>query len=64
MANRYQLTASERGSAMEGLVDSAQAVWLDRGRDYLENYRAALTLLIERGRPKRPRLPRACCSSG
>jgi predicted ATPase/DNA-binding XRE family transcriptional regulator len=37
--------------AAEGLVGPAQAEWLDRVRDDLENYRAALRWLIERGRP-------------
>ena len=36
--------------AAEGLVGPAQAEWLDRVRDDLENYRGALTWLIERGR--------------
>jgi predicted ATPase/DNA-binding XRE family transcriptional regulator len=41
-----------RGSnAEQGLVSSAQANWLDGVRDDLENYRAAMTWLIERGRP-------------
>ncbi|HMG17449.1 MAG TPA: hypothetical protein VK573_01895, partial [Gemmatimonadales bacterium] len=37
--------------AAEGLVGPAQAEWLDRVRDDVENYRDALTWLIERGRP-------------
>ncbi len=37
--------------AAEGLFGPAQAEWLDRVRDDLESYRAALTWLIERGRP-------------
>jgi predicted ATPase/DNA-binding XRE family transcriptional regulator len=36
--------------AAEGLVGPAQAEWLDRVHDDLENYRGALTWLIERGR--------------
>jgi hypothetical protein len=36
--------------AAEGLVGPAQAEWLDRVRDDLENYRCALKWLIERGR--------------
>jgi tetratricopeptide (TPR) repeat protein len=36
--------------AAEGLFGSAQAEWLDRARDDLESYRAALTWLTERGR--------------
>jgi hypothetical protein len=36
--------------AGEGLVGPAQVEWLDRVRDDLENYRAALTWLIDRGR--------------
>ncbi len=43
----------EASVAAGGLVGPAQAEWLDRVRDDLENYRAALTWLIERGRPKR-----------
>jgi predicted ATPase/DNA-binding XRE family transcriptional regulator len=61
-----ELTASgERGDAMEGLarhcvheaslaldglMGPAQVEWLDRVRDDLESYRAALTWLIEGGR--------------
>ena len=41
----------EASLAAEGLVGPAQAEWLDRVRDDLENYRGALTWLIERGRP-------------
>jgi hypothetical protein len=37
--------------AAERLVGPAQAEWLDRVHDDLENYRAALTWLIARGRP-------------
>ena len=37
--------------AAEGLVGPAQADWLDRVRDDLENYRGALRWLIGRGRP-------------
>jgi predicted ATPase/DNA-binding XRE family transcriptional regulator len=40
----------EASLAAEGLVGPAQAEWLDRVRDDLENYRAALRWLIERGR--------------
>jgi predicted ATPase/DNA-binding XRE family transcriptional regulator len=46
---RYCTTEASR--AAEGLVGLAQAEWLDRVRDDLENYRAALAWLIERGRP-------------
>jgi predicted ATPase/DNA-binding XRE family transcriptional regulator len=41
----------EASLAAERLVGPAQAAWLDRVRDDLENYRAALAWLIERGRP-------------
>jgi hypothetical protein len=41
----------EASRAAEGLVGPAQAEWLDRVRDDLENYRGTLTWLIERGRP-------------
>ena len=37
--------------AAEGLVGPAQAEWLDRVQEDCESYRAALTWLIERGRP-------------
>jgi len=40
----------EAALAAEGLVGPAQADWLDRVRDDLENYRVALRWLIERGR--------------
>src|SRR5439155_530024 len=42
---------AEASSAAEGLVGPAQAAWLVRVRDDLENYRGALTWLIERRRP-------------
>jgi len=41
----------EASLAVDGLMGSTQAEWLDRVRDDLENYRGALTWLIERGRP-------------
>ena len=41
----------EASLAAEGLVGPAQAEWLDRVRDDLENYRGALRWLIDRGRP-------------
>jgi len=41
----------EASRAAKGLVGPAQGEWLDRVRDDLENYRAALAWLIERGRP-------------
>ena len=43
--------SGEASFAVEGLMGPAQAEWLDRVRDDLENYRGALTWLIERGRP-------------
>jgi tetratricopeptide (TPR) repeat protein len=42
---------AEATLAAEGLIGPAQVEWLDRVRDDLENYRSALTWLIERGRP-------------
>ena len=45
------IASAEASLAAEGLVGPAQAEWLDRVRDDLENYRGALTWLIERGRP-------------
>ncbi len=41
---------NEASLAAEGLVGPAQAEWLDRVHDDLENYRDALTRLIESGR--------------
>jgi predicted ATPase/DNA-binding XRE family transcriptional regulator len=41
---------NEASLAANGLIGPAQAEWLDRVRDDLENYRSALTWLIERGR--------------
>jgi predicted ATPase/DNA-binding XRE family transcriptional regulator len=43
--------ASEASMAAEGLTGPAQGTWLDRVREDLESYRAALTWLIERNRP-------------
>jgi predicted ATPase/DNA-binding XRE family transcriptional regulator len=40
----------EAALAAEGLVRPAQVEWLDRVRDDLENYRGALTWLLEGGR--------------
>jgi len=42
---------AEASLAAQGLVGPAQAEWLDRVRDDLENFRAALRWLIERGSP-------------
>jgi predicted ATPase/DNA-binding XRE family transcriptional regulator len=41
----------EASLALDALRGPAQAEWLDRVRDDLENYRGALTWLIERARP-------------
>ena len=41
----------EASLAASGLVGPAQVEWLDRVREDLESYRAALAWLIERGRP-------------
>ena len=41
---------AEASRAAKGLMGPAQSEWLDRVRDDLENYRAALAWLIERGR--------------
>ena len=41
----------EAASAAEGLVGPAQAEWLNRARDDLDNYRRALQWLIEQRRP-------------
>lgn len=45
---RYCTT--EAAFAAEGLIGRAQGEWLDRVRDDLENYRSALSWLIESGR--------------
>jgi predicted ATPase len=42
--------AAEASRAADGLVGSAQVEWLNRVRDDLDIYRAALTWLIEQGR--------------
>jgi predicted ATPase/DNA-binding XRE family transcriptional regulator len=42
--------ASEASLAAEGLIGPAQAEWLDRVHDDVENYRGALTWLIDSGR--------------
>jgi predicted ATPase/DNA-binding XRE family transcriptional regulator len=42
---------AEASLAWKGLAGPAQAEWLDRVRDDLENYRGALAWLIEQGRP-------------
>jgi predicted ATPase/transcriptional regulator with XRE-family HTH domain len=41
----------EASLAAEGLVGLDQVEWLDRVREDLESYRAALTWLLDRGRP-------------
>jgi predicted ATPase/DNA-binding XRE family transcriptional regulator len=43
--------AAEAALASKGLVGPARAEWLERVRHDLENYRAAMSWLIERGRP-------------
>jgi predicted ATPase/transcriptional regulator with XRE-family HTH domain len=50
MAGLSRYCAGEAARASEALVGLAQVEWLDRVRDDLENYRSALTWLIERGR--------------
>jgi hypothetical protein len=45
---RYCL--DQASHAEQGLIGPAQIEWLDRVRDDLDNYRCALTWLIERGR--------------
>ena len=47
---------SEASRAADALIGHAQAEWLDRVREDLENYRVVLAWLIERGVPRqRPR---------
>ncbi len=43
---------TEAALAAEALVGPAQAQWLDRVRDDLDNYRCALGWLVERDRPR------------
>jgi predicted ATPase/transcriptional regulator with XRE-family HTH domain len=43
--------AAEAGLAADGLIGPSQAAWLDRVRDDLESYRAAMTWLLDRDRP-------------
>src|SRR5262249_47731879 len=50
MEGLVRYCSAEAVLAMEGLVGSAQAEWLDRVQEDLQNYRGALTWLIERGR--------------
>jgi len=50
MEGLVRYCATESRLASEGLVNHAQAEWLDRVRDDLENYRSVLIWLIERGR--------------
>ena len=51
LAGLARYCTAEASLAAKELVGPAQAEWLDRVRDDLESYRAALTWLIERGRP-------------
>jgi hypothetical protein len=50
MEELVRYCAVEASRAASGLIGRDQAEWLDRVRDDLENYRAALTWLIERSR--------------
>ena len=50
LAGLARYCTAEASLAAKGLVGPAQAEWLDRVRDDLESYRAALTWLIEHGR--------------
>jgi tetratricopeptide (TPR) repeat protein len=51
LAGLAHYCTGQASAAAKGLVGPAQAEWLNRVRDDLESYRAALTWLIERGRP-------------
>ncbi len=51
LAGLVRYCRAEASVAWKGLAGPAQAEWLDRVRDDLENYRGALTRLIEQGRP-------------
>jgi predicted ATPase/DNA-binding XRE family transcriptional regulator len=50
MAGLARHCACEAALAADGLVGPAQTEWLDRVRHDLENYRSAMSWLIERGR--------------
>jgi predicted ATPase len=50
MEGLVRYCTGEASLAEEGLVGAGQGEWLDRVRDDLENYRGALTWLMERGR--------------
>ncbi|HKF69912.1 MAG TPA: helix-turn-helix domain-containing protein [Vicinamibacterales bacterium] len=50
LAGLSRYCRDEAALAAEGLIGAGQAEWLDRVRDNLDNYRGALTWLIERGR--------------
>jgi predicted ATPase/transcriptional regulator with XRE-family HTH domain len=50
MAGLVRYCTCEASLAAEGLVGAAQVEWLDRVREDLESYRAALTWLIEHDR--------------
>jgi tetratricopeptide (TPR) repeat protein len=51
MEGLVRCCTAEASLAAEGLVGPAQAEWLNRVRDDLDNYRGALTWLIEHRRP-------------
>jgi tetratricopeptide (TPR) repeat protein len=51
LAGLARYCTAEASLAAEGLAGPAQAEWLDRVRDDLESYRAALAWLIARGSP-------------
>jgi predicted ATPase/DNA-binding XRE family transcriptional regulator len=51
LAGLVRYCSGEASRAWKGLAGPAQAEWLNRVRDDLENYRGALTWLIEQGRP-------------
>jgi len=51
MEGLVRYCAHEALMASEGLIGSAQGVWLDRVRDDLDSYRVALSWLLERDRP-------------
>jgi predicted ATPase len=50
MEGLVRYATAEASLAAEGLLGPAQIEWLDRVREDLETYRAALTWLVERGR--------------
>ena len=65
MEGLVRYCSAEASRAGEGLVGPSQAEWLDRVREDLQTYRAALNWLTVCGRPAEAAIsPGVCCSSG